>query len=67
MRKPMRRKMTTVALCLTLVLATSAFAQDIQPVKEELLQPIKIYSPFVERTASDKSFAEGLYWGDTHQ
>jgi hypothetical protein len=66
MRKTMRRKRTTVALCLTLALATSAFAQDIQPVKEELLQPIKIYSPFVERTANDKSFAEGLYWGDTH-
>ncbi len=66
MRKTMRKKTISFALCLTLALATSAFAQDIHPVKEELPQPIKHYSPYVERTASDKSFAEGLYWGDTH-
>ena len=28
--------------------------------------PQKIYSPYVERTAMDKNFSEGLYWGDTH-
>jgi hypothetical protein len=26
----------------------------------------QIYSPYVERTARDKNFAEGLFWGDTH-
>ena len=24
------------------------------------------YSPYVERTANDNNFAEGVYWGDTH-
>ncbi len=47
-------------------ISSAAFAQDIPPVKEELTQPIQHYSPYVERTANDKSFAEGLYWGDTH-
>jgi len=53
-------------LGLILAMATMAWAQDIPPVKEELTPPIQHYSPYVERTASDKSFAEGLYWGDTH-
>ncbi|MEM1452255.1 MAG: DUF3604 domain-containing protein [Planctomycetota bacterium] len=26
----------------------------------------RVYSPYVERTARDASFAEGLFWGDTH-
>ncbi len=43
-----------------------AHAQDVQPAKEELREPAKIYSPYVERTAKNKNFAEGLYWGDTH-
>jgi hypothetical protein len=29
-------------------------------------EPQKIYSPYVERTAADANFAEGVYWGDTH-
>ena len=29
-------------------------------------KPHKNYSPYVERTASDANFAEGVYWGDTH-
>jgi hypothetical protein len=41
-------------------------AQDIGPAKEELREPQKIYSPYVERTVANKNFAEGLYWGDTH-
>ena len=29
-------------------------------------EPQKIYSPYVERTVSDSNLAEGVYWGDTH-
>ncbi len=39
-------------------------AQDVNP--GEVLDPPKIYSPYVERTASDSNLAEGVYWGDTH-
>ena len=40
------------------------FAQDINP--DVVPKRPKIYSPYVERTASDSNFAEGVYWGDTH-
>ena len=33
---------------------------------EDMPEPQKIYSPYVERTASDSNLAEGVYWGDTH-
>ncbi len=39
-------------------------AQDVNP--GEVLERPKIYSPYVERTASDANLAEGVYWGDTH-
>ena len=42
----------------------AALAQDINP--DKALQKPKIYSPYVERTANDGNFAEGVYWGDTH-
>ena len=32
----------------------------------KVLERPKIYSPYVERTASDANLAEGVYWGDTH-
>ena len=38
--------------------------QDVNP--GEVLERPKIYSPYVERTASDSNLAEGVYWGDTH-
>jgi len=38
----------------------------LSPAKEDTPEAQKIYSPYVERTAVDKNFAEGLYWGDTH-
>jgi hypothetical protein len=38
---------------------------DVSP-PESLPEPPKIYSPYVERTATDSNFAEGVYWGDTH-
>ena len=42
----------------------AALAQDINP--DKALQKPKIYSPYVERTASDANLAEDVYWGDTH-
>jgi hypothetical protein len=50
-----------------LVLPIAAFAQTgVSPEKADLGEPERIYSPFVERTATDANFAEGLFWGDTH-
>jgi len=39
-------------------------AQNVNP--GEVAERPKIYSPYVERTASDANLAEGVYWGDTH-
>ncbi len=33
---------------------------------KDVREPQKIYSPYVERLATDSNFAEGVYWGDTH-
>jgi len=33
---------------------------------KSVLEPQKIYSPYVARTAADSNLAEGVYWGDTH-
>jgi hypothetical protein len=62
-------KIVKTALLATFVLALAAPAlaqTDISPSYEEVAEPEKIYSPYVERTATDANFAEGLYWGDTH-
>jgi len=46
-------------------LSMTGFAQSgLNPAKDDIPESKKIYSPYVERTASDKNFAEGLYWGD---
>ncbi len=44
--------------------ATAAGQEYTYP--DSLRQPPKIYSPYVQRTAADANFAEGVYWGDTH-
>ena len=60
----MKRTLSAMAI---IALAVPAMAQtDISPTYEEVAEPQKIYSPYVERTATDKNFSEGLYWGDTH-
>ena len=43
-----------------------AFAQTHAGQPESVVDPVKIYSPYVERTALDSNLAEGVYWGDTH-
>ena len=51
-------------LILVWIFPVVALAQDVNP--GEVLERPKIYSPYVERTASDANLAEGVYWGDTH-
>ncbi|MGI9239316.1 MAG: DUF3604 domain-containing protein, partial [Verrucomicrobiales bacterium] len=45
-------------------LTAIALGQDINP--DKVPDPKRIYSPYVERTASDGNLAEGVFWGDTH-
>ena len=58
------------SICLTALIIASAgvaFAQTgVNPGKEDMPEAEKIYSPYVERTVTDRNFAEGLFWGDTH-
>ncbi|KKK84191.1 hypothetical protein LCGC14_2785850, partial [marine sediment metagenome] len=55
------KKLTIFIQCLTLAMATSAFALDIHPAKEDVKQPKKEYSPYVE-----DHFPNRVYFGDTH-
>jgi hypothetical protein len=41
-------------------------ATDIAPSEEDLPDPPQHYSPYVERSRVGSSFAEGVFWGDTH-
>jgi len=43
-----------------------AFAQTGVGHPDEMPEPTRIYSPYVERSVADSNFAEGVYWGDTH-
>jgi len=43
-----------------------AFAQSHAGTPEDVLEPVRNYSPYVERKVVDSNFAEGVYWGDTH-
>ena len=46
---------------------TTTLAQTgVNPSKENVGDPPKIYSPYVARTERNNNFAEGVYWGDTH-
>ena len=63
------RVITTAAvLCLaaSTLTTSAAVAQTHAGQPESVLEPAKIYSPYVERTATDSNLAEGVYWGDTH-
>jgi len=53
-----------ITAAVALGVAGQTLAQDVNPGK--VLERPKIYSPYVERTASDANLAEGVYWGDTH-
>ena len=52
------------AFVVALILPGVTLAQT--GVNADILERPKIYSPYVERTASDANLAEGVYWGDTH-
>ena len=47
-------------------LPSAAVAQTGAGDPEDMPEPQKICSPYVERTAADANLAEGVYWGDTH-
>jgi len=52
---------------LSLALSGGTLAQtDVAPAEDDLFQPNKIYSPYVERAEKGSQFAEGVFWGDTH-
>jgi hypothetical protein len=55
------RMKTLLTVCLTLAMATLAFAQDVHPTKEDVKPPEKEYSPYVE-----DHFPINVYFGDTH-
>lgn len=62
MRGITRIGVTTTAAVLGI--SGHTLAQDVNP--GEVLEPPRIYSPYVERTVRDSNLAEGVYWGDTH-
>ncbi|MFV2056061.1 MAG: DUF3604 domain-containing protein, partial [Thiohalomonadales bacterium] len=47
-------------------IAPSSNKDASNPPKTGLPESSAIYSPYVKRKETDRSFAEGLYWGDTH-
>lgn len=57
-----------LSIALGFIISTTSMAasQDIGPAKEDLSEAPQNYSPFVERKRTNKNFAEGVYWGDTH-
>jgi hypothetical protein len=57
---------TFAGLTVGLTAIQGAALAQINPAKEDLPEAQRIYSPYIERTARDKNFAEGLFWGDTH-
>ena len=63
----MRGSMALIVCCALFALVFPGVAVAQTGVNPDVTpEPQKIYSPYVERTAADASFAEGVYWGDTH-
>ncbi len=57
---------TAWMMALFFLTTSVAFAQSHAGTPEDVLEPTKNYSPYVERKVVDANFAEGVYWGDTH-
>ena len=55
-----------VVVTTALLLPVQALAQTDAGQPDDMPEPQKNYSPYVERTAADSNLAEGVYWGDTH-
>ena len=69
MKHPARRTTNLklgAASLLGLFLASNSMAQHHAGDAQDIREPQKHYSPYVERKAADANFAEGVYWGDTH-
>jgi len=60
------RSMTLVVVTTLLLLPNVALAQTHAGRPDDVIDPPQHYSPYVERTAIDANFTEGVYWGDTH-
>jgi hypothetical protein len=54
------------ALAIVALGAPAAGQTGANPSRDQLPEPQRIYSPYVERGSDDSMFAEGVYWGDTH-
>lgn len=64
---PTRYRSVVFVLAAILAASTPVAAQTgVTPDEAQLPDPPKIYSPYVERTATNADFSEGVYWGDTH-
>jgi hypothetical protein len=57
---------TLVLVAMLLVSPRVAMPQTGAGYPDDIAEPPKNYSPYVERTAADSNLAEGVYWGDTH-
>ena len=66
MKATVVRKLAVVLLIIAFCSGLTYAQTALNPEKKDVPETKKIYSPYVERTAVDKNFAEGLYWGDTH-
>ncbi|WP_170417282.1 DUF3604 domain-containing protein [Ruegeria arenilitoris] len=53
-------------VCAMGLAAFQAFAQDINPTRDEVEGLGSSYSPYVDKNMRKGGFAENLYWGDTH-
>jgi hypothetical protein len=64
-----KRKLLLLAIAIAsmmLMLPAQTLAQTEVGHPDDMPEPQKNYSPYVERTVADSNLAEGVYWGDTH-
>ena len=62
----MNPRATAILLSLAVAPGILYSQTDISPSATDVAKASRIYSPFVGRRVNDSTFAEGVYWGDTH-
>ena len=60
------RRWQVLAAVIAVPMITGSASAQVRPDSSMIAPEQRIYSPYVERTARNGAFAEGLYWGDTH-
>ena len=60
------KQLLALVAMMALALQGLAVAQTGAGHPQDFPEPVKNYSPYVERTVADSNLAEGVYWGDTH-